>query len=70
MGELSTRTGYHQVVVAHNTLWLSSFFFTSQNVAIPTDDAFVTSMSSYIRKCATGTAQKSHMYIETAGGES
>jgi dethiobiotin synthetase/adenosylmethionine--8-amino-7-oxononanoate aminotransferase len=40
------------------------------NVVIPTDDAFVTSVSSYIRKCATGTLQKSHMYIETAGGES
>ena len=66
----STRTGY-QVVDAHNTLWLSSLFLSSsQNVAIPTDDAFATSVSSYIRKCATGTAQKSHMYIETAGGES
>jgi dethiobiotin synthetase/adenosylmethionine--8-amino-7-oxononanoate aminotransferase len=45
-------------------------FLSSQDVVIPTDDAFVTSVSSYIRKCATGTAQKSHMYIETAGGES
>ncbi|KAH9988993.1 PLP-dependent transferase [Russula vinacea] len=40
----------------------------ARNVVVPTDDAFVTSVSSYIRKCAAGTAEKSHMYIETAGG--
>ncbi|KAI9512964.1 PLP-dependent transferase [Russula earlei] len=38
----------------------------AQNV--PTDDAFVTSVASYIRKCASGTTERSHMYIETAGG--
>ena len=48
---------------------LSCVYF-SQSVVVPTDDAFVTSVASYIRECATGTADKSHMYIETAGGES
>jgi hypothetical protein len=40
-----------------------------QNVAVPTDDAFVTAVASYIRKCASGITGKSHMYVETAGGE-
>ncbi|KAH9958580.1 onanonoxo-7-onima-8-eninoihtemlysoneda [Russula dissimulans] len=41
----------------------------AQNVVVvPTDDAFVTSIASYIRKCACGSTQRSHMYIETAGG--
>lgn len=44
--------------------------FSHQSVVVPTDDAFITSVSSYIRKCAAGTTEKSHMYIETAGGES
>lgn len=40
-----------------------------QDVVVPTDDAFVTSITSYIRKCASGITGRSHMYIETAGGE-
>jgi dethiobiotin synthetase/adenosylmethionine--8-amino-7-oxononanoate aminotransferase len=38
-------------------------------VVVPTDDAFVTSIASYIRKCASGAMERSCMYIETAGGE-
>jgi len=41
----------------------------TQNVVVPTDDAFVTSVANYIRKCASGITGRSHMYIETAGGE-
>jgi bifunctional dethiobiotin synthetase / adenosylmethionine---8-amino-7-oxononanoate aminotransferase len=40
-----------------------------QNVIVPTDDEFVASVASYIRKCASGLTERSHMYIETAGGE-
>ncbi|KAI0249192.1 pyridoxal phosphate-dependent transferase [Lactifluus subvellereus] len=39
-------------------------------VVVPTDDSdeFVTSVACYIRKCASGITERSHMYIETAGG--
>ena len=53
---------------AHNS-WLRCIYLL-QSVVVPSDNAFVTSVASYVRKCATGTADKSHMYIETAGGES
>ena len=40
-----------------------------QDVTIPTDDAFTTSVASHIRKCASGLTERAHMYVETAGGE-
>jgi len=54
------------MAVAHT---LAEFFWRIQNVVVPTDDAFVTSVANYIRKCASGITGRSHMYIETAGGE-
>ena len=52
---------------------LNFYFFlispSFQSVIVPTDDAFVTSVASYIRECASGTTERSCMYIETAGGE-
>ncbi|KAI9454575.1 PLP-dependent transferase [Lactarius psammicola] len=38
------------------------------NVVVPTDEAFTTSVASYIRKCASGLTERAHMYVETAGG--
>ncbi|KAI0297260.1 onanonoxo-7-onima-8-eninoihtemlysoneda [Multifurca ochricompacta] len=41
----------------------------ARNVVVPTDDAFITSVASYIRKCASDpVTERSHMYVETAGG--
>ncbi|KAH9955811.1 onanonoxo-7-onima-8-eninoihtemlysoneda [Lactifluus volemus] len=39
-----------------------------QSVVLPADDGFVAFIASYIRKCASGLTERSHMYIETAGG--
>ncbi|KAI0261543.1 PLP-dependent transferase [Gloeopeniophorella convolvens] len=40
----------------------------AENVVVPTDDTFVTSVASYIRECASRRAERAHMYVETAGG--
>ncbi|TBU27078.1 onanonoxo-7-onima-8-eninoihtemlysoneda [Dichomitus squalens] len=35
---------------------------------VPTDDAFVNAVASYVRSCAEKVTAPSHMYIEAAGG--
>ncbi|KAI0067370.1 PLP-dependent transferase [Artomyces pyxidatus] len=35
---------------------------------VPSDATFVTSVASYIRRCASAFSEKAHMYVETAGG--
>ena len=36
---------------------------------IPSDQTFVNSIASYIRRCASSYLDNAHMYIETAGGK-
>ncbi|EIM91031.1 PLP-dependent transferase [Stereum hirsutum FP-91666 SS1] len=38
------------------------------DLAPPSDETFVTSVATYIRRCATQSQEASHMYVETAGG--
>ncbi|KIY53797.1 PLP-dependent transferase [Fistulina hepatica ATCC 64428] len=38
------------------------------NAVSPTDETFVNSVATYIKKCASETERESYMYLETAGG--
>ncbi|THH16664.1 hypothetical protein EW146_g4006 [Bondarzewia mesenterica] len=39
-----------------------------RDVSVPSDETFVSSVASYIRRCASQSPAGAHMYVETAGG--